>query len=81
MPQKPKTKNNKRDGSRDADDRLRDLPEWLEDFTDNLEATELHASAHSSPKSDLENTTTVATGARRQCFYSLSKRAEIAMSV
>ena len=31
-PQKPKTKNNKRDDSRDADDRLRYLPEWLEEF-------------------------------------------------
>ena len=29
-PQKPHNENKKRDGSRDADDRLRDLPEWLE---------------------------------------------------
>ena len=43
----------KRDGSRDADDRLRDLPEWLEEFTDNLEDTELHAPAHISQDSDI----------------------------
>ena len=29
-PSKTQNKNTKRDGSRDADDRLRDLPEWLE---------------------------------------------------
>ena len=37
-----KPKNNikkKMDDSRDSDDRLRDLPEWLEGFTDNLEDT------------------------------------------
>ena len=28
-----KTQNKKRDGKRDSDDRLRDLPEWLEEFT------------------------------------------------
>ena len=33
----PITQNqNKRNGNRDSDDRLRDLPEWLEEFTDNL---------------------------------------------
>ena len=36
----------KRSQSRDADDRLRDLPEWLEEFTDNLEDTEVPAPAH-----------------------------------
>ena len=35
--QKP---NKKKNGSRDSDDRLRDLPEWMEDFTDHLEDTE-----------------------------------------
>ena len=34
----PKQKIQKnRDDSRDSDDRLQDLPEWLEEFTDNLE--------------------------------------------
>ena len=49
-----KNKNNKRDDSQDADDCLRDLPEWLEEFTDNPEDTELLGSAHSSPASDSE---------------------------
>ena len=52
----PKTqnKNKKRDGNRDSDERLRDLPEWLEEFTDDLEDTELHAPARISQDSDLE---------------------------
>ena len=33
----------KRDDSRDLDKRLRDLAEWLEEFTDNLEDTEFPA--------------------------------------
>ena len=57
-PQKPKHIF-QRDGSRDADDRLRDLPEWLEEFTDNLEDTEVHAPAHISQDSDLERLTKV----------------------
>ena len=36
------------DDSRDADGCLRDLPEWLEEFTDNPEDTELLGSAHNS---------------------------------
>ena len=31
---KNQKQNKKRDGNRDSDDRLRDLPEWLEEFTD-----------------------------------------------
>ena len=44
----PKTQkpNKKRDGNRDSDDRLRDLPQWWEEFTDNLEDTEVLAPAH-----------------------------------
>ena len=38
--------NKKRDNNRASDDRLRDLPEWLEEFTDNREDTEMFASAH-----------------------------------
>ena len=40
--------------------RLRDLPEWLEDFTDNLMDTELLAPAHSSRESDVEHPVEVA---------------------
>ena len=44
-PSETHNKNRKRDGNRDSDDRLRDLPEWLEEFADNLEDTEVHAPA------------------------------------
>ena len=46
----PKTqnRNQKRDESRDSDDHLRDLPEWLEEFTENIEDTEVPATAQSS---------------------------------
>ena len=56
-PQKPETK--KKDGNRDSDNRLRDPPEWLLEFTDNLEDTELHAPAHVSQDSDSERPTKV----------------------
>ena len=46
-PSETQNKNRKSDDSRDADN-LRDLPEWLEELTDNLEDTELYAPAHSS---------------------------------
>ena len=60
-PKKPKTKNEKRDGSRDADDRLRDLPKWLEEFTVNKEDTELPASTQFS---DSERPTKVVSKSR-----------------
>ena len=50
-PSKKPQHNKKRDESRDSSDRLQDLPEWLEEFTDNLEDTELLATAHSSHES------------------------------
>ena len=64
-PHKPKTKTKKWDGNRDSDNHLRDLPEWVEEFIDNLEDTELHASAHSSLESDLEYPATVPTKSRK----------------
>ena len=41
----PKTenKNKYRDNNRDSDDRLRDLREWLEEFTENLQDTDVPA--------------------------------------
>ena len=42
------------DDRKDSDD---PLAEWLEEFTDNLEDTELHASANSSQNSDSERHT------------------------
>ena len=35
-----------KNGNRDSDDRLRDLLEWLEEFTDNLKDTEMPMPAH-----------------------------------
>ena len=52
-PNNPKLKL-KEDGNRDSDDRLRDLPEWSEEFTDNLEIVAMHALAHISQDSDSE---------------------------
>ena len=57
------------DGSRDADDRLRDLPQWLEEFTDNLEGTEVHAPAHISQDSDSERPTKVVSKSGNHSFY------------
>ena len=46
-------------------DRLRDLPEWLEEFTDNLEDTEVPALANTSHDSDSELSTKVASRKHR----------------
>ena len=66
------------DDSRDADDRLRDLPEWLEEFTDNLEDTEVHAlRAHFS---GLRFGTSCESGIKiteAQYLYSLHKRPKL----
>ena len=49
----PETQNNKkRDNDGASGNRLRDLPEWLEEFTENLEDTEVVAPAHISHSSD-----------------------------
>ena len=53
------------DDKKNADDPLADLPFWFEDSTDNLEATELPAPAHSSRESDLEHPVEVVTKSRR----------------
>ena len=66
---KTQNKNKKRDNSRDADDRLRDLPEWLEEFTDNLEHTEVHAPAHTSQDSDSERPTKLVQMSRKHSIY------------
>ena len=46
--------NSRENGGRDADDRLRDLTEWLEEFTDNLADAETPVPAHVSQVSDSE---------------------------
>ena len=60
--------NRKKDNSRDADDPLGDLPEWLEEFTDNPEDTEVPASANTSHDSDSGRPAKVA--ARKHGSYS-----------
>ena len=62
-------KNKKRDDSRDADDRLRVLPEWLEEFTDNLEVSEVQAPAHNSQDSDSERPTKVVSKSRKHSIH------------
>ena len=66
-----KTHNNnkKRDDKKNADGPLADLPEWLTEFKENLENTELHASTHSSQESDPEHPTKVATKSRKHSIY------------
>ena len=67
------------DDKKNADDPLADLPFWLEDSTDNLEATELPAPAHSSRESDLEHAVEVVTESRRHSiFIHTSRKTEIA---
>ena len=62
-------KKRKMDDIRDADDLLRDFPEWLEGFTDNLEDTEVHAPAHISQDSDSERPTKVVSKSRKHSNY------------
>ena len=50
--QKPKTKIKRGMAVATRTDRLRDFPEWLEEFTDNLEDTEVSAPAHTSQDSE-----------------------------
>ena len=61
--------NKKRYDRKKLDDPLADLPEWLEEFTDNLEDTEVHASAHISQDSDSERLTKVVSKSRKHSIY------------
>ena len=63
--QTPK-KNQKRDNNRASDDRLRDLPDWLEEIT---VPTEMSAPAHNSRESDLEHPVEVETKLRKHSVY------------
>ena len=53
----------------DANDPLADLPLWVEDFTDNLEPTEVHAPAHISQDSDSQHPSKVATKSRKHSIF------------
>ena len=67
----------KKKGNRQAPmSRLRDLPEWSEEFTENLEDTEVPALANTSQDSDSERLTTVATR-KHSIFYSLSQEPKL----
>ena len=58
---------------------MRDLPEWLEDYTDNLDDTEVLVPAHVAQNADSERPTRVASNSRRHSvFNSLPKKTEIA---
>ena len=59
-------------------DRLRDLPEWLEEFTDNLEDIEVSALANTSQDSDSERHTKVHPGSK--VFVQTFLKTEIAKS-
>ena len=48
---------------------MRDLPEWLQEFTDNLEDTEVPALAHTSQDSDSERPTKVTTRNHGICTH------------
>ena len=58
-----------RSDKKDANDPLADLPFWLEEFTDNLEDTEVPALAHSSQDADSEYPTKVVSKSRSHCIY------------
>ena len=66
--QKPKTQNQNEDNQA-MSSRLRDLPEWLEEFTDNLEDTEVPASAHISHDSEPERHMNVASRKHSVCTH------------
>ena len=61
--------NTKKDDGKNSDDRLRDLPEWLEELKENLVDTDLPASAHVSQESDLEHPAKGATKSRKHSIY------------
>ena len=58
-----------RSDKKDANDPLADLPFWFEDFTDNLDPTEVHAPAHISQDSDSEHPAKVATNSRKHSIF------------
>ena len=62
-----KPKNKKRNDEKNSYDPLADIPDWLTEFKDNL-VEELHAPAHSSPKTDLEFSVQVAIKSIKHCI-------------
>ena len=73
-----KNQNKKKNDNRDSDESLRDLPEWLEEFTDNLKDTEMPVLAHISQDSDSEHPTRVVSKSKEaQYLCSLPKRSKL----
>ena len=66
---KPENQNEKKNDNRDSDELLRDLLEWLEEFTDNLEDTEMPVPAHISQDSDSERLTKVVSKSRKHSIF------------
>ena len=62
------------------DERLRDLHEWLEEFTDILKDAEVPASAHISQDSDSERPTKAVSKSRMHSFLFTSQKTELAKS-
>ena len=58
-----------RSDKKDENDPLADLPLWLQDFTDNLDSTDVHAPAHIAQDSDSEHPTKVVTKSRKHSIY------------
>ena len=65
----PENQNEKKNDDRDSDDRLQDPPEWLEEFTDNLEDTEMPVPAHISQDSDSGRLTKVVSKSRKHSIF------------
>ena len=78
--QKTHNKNEKRDDSRDSDDRFRDLPEWLKEFADNLEDAEIPVPAHISQDSDSRRPMKAATNQGSMVLILTSQKNKIAKS-
>ena len=68
-PPKIQNQNKKRDDKNNSDDPLADLPQWLEEFKENLVDRIACIRTNSSQESDPEHPTKVATKSRKHCIY------------
>ena len=71
-PNNPKTQHNKKDEQQSRHSgrpSSRDLPEWLQEFADNLENTETPVLAHVSQDSDSEHSTRVVSKSRKHSDF------------
>ena len=68
----------KKDDNRDADERVRDFSEWLQEFPHNPQDTEMPAPAHISRDSDSElRKKVVPNSSTHSIFYSLPERPKL----